>query len=44
VAWEEYRCAVRTCRDEIRNANVLMELNWATDAKNNKKGFYRYIG
>ncbi|XP_068520926.1 uncharacterized protein [Anas acuta] len=44
VLWEEYRNAVWTCRDGIRKAKALTELNLARDAKNNKKGFYKYIG
>ncbi|KAK4826871.1 hypothetical protein QYF61_011990 [Mycteria americana] len=29
--------------DGVRKAKVQLELNWARAAKNNKKGFYRYI-
>ncbi|MDK9581258.1 hypothetical protein QQA45_07165 [Sneathia sanguinegens] len=32
------------CRDRIRKAKVQIELNLARDVKDNKKGFYRYIG
>ena len=32
------------CRDRIRKAKVQRELNLARDVKDNKKGFYRYIG
>ena len=32
------------CRDRIRKAKVQMELNLARDVKDNKKGFYWYIG
>ena len=32
------------CRDRIRKAKAQMELNLARDVKDNKKGFYRYIG
>ena len=32
------------CRDGIRKAKTLTELNFVRDTKNNKKGFYRYIG
>jgi len=42
VSWEEYRDAA-LCRDEVRRAKEQLELNLARDAKNNKKGFYRYI-
>jgi len=31
------------CRDEVRRAKAQLELNLASDAKNNKKGFYRYV-
>ncbi|KAK4806963.1 LOW QUALITY PROTEIN: hypothetical protein QYF61_027330 [Mycteria americana] len=41
--WEEYRDAARLCRDGVRKAKAQLELNLARDAKNNKKGFYRYI-
>ncbi|KFZ60398.1 hypothetical protein N338_05724, partial [Podiceps cristatus] len=44
VAWKEYRDAVWNCRDGIRKAKAQMELSLARDVKNNKKGFYRYIG
>jgi len=30
-------------RDGVRKAKAQLELNLARDAKNNKKGFYRYI-
>ena len=32
------------CGDRIRKAKAQMELNLARDVKDNKKGFYRYIG
>ena len=44
VSWKEYRAVVRVCRDGIRKAKAQMELNLARDVKDNKKGFYRYIG
>ena len=44
VAWEENRAVVCVCRDRIRKGKVQMELNWVRDVKDNKKGFYRYIG
>ncbi|KFQ81143.1 hypothetical protein N335_03187, partial [Phaethon lepturus] len=43
VSWEEYRDAARLCRDGVRKDKVKLELNLARDAKNNKKGFYRYV-
>ena len=44
VPWEEYRAVVCVCRDRIRKAKVQRELNLARDVKDNKKGFYKYIG
>ena len=44
VAWEENRAVVCVCRDRIRKAKAQMELNLARDVKDNRKGFYRYIG
>ncbi|KAK4820966.1 hypothetical protein QYF61_009211 [Mycteria americana] len=43
VTWEEYRDAACLGRDGVRKAKAQLELNLARDAKNNKKGFYRYI-
>jgi len=43
VSRVEYRDAAQLCRDGIRKAKVWLELNLARDAKNNKKGFYRYV-
>jgi len=31
------------CRDEVRRTEVQLEVNLEKDAKNNKKGFYRYV-
>ena len=31
------------CRDGVRKAKVRMDLNLASNAKNNKKGFCRYV-
>ncbi|KFQ65391.1 hypothetical protein N335_01657, partial [Phaethon lepturus] len=42
-SWEEYRNAAQFCRDGVRKAKAQLELNLARDAKNNKKGFYRYV-
>ena len=44
VAWEEYRAVVRVCRDRIRKTKAQMELNLVRDVKDNKKGFYKYVG
>jgi len=43
VSWEEHRDAARLYKDGVRRAKVQLELNLARDAKNSKKGFYRYI-
>ncbi|KFZ54394.1 hypothetical protein N338_05423, partial [Podiceps cristatus] len=43
ASWEEYRDASWLCRDKVRKIKAQLELNLAKDAKNNKKGFYRYI-
>ncbi|KAJ7425634.1 hypothetical protein BTVI_02330 [Pitangus sulphuratus] len=43
VFWEEYRDVVQLCRNGARKAKVKLELNLARDAKNNRKGFYRYV-
>jgi len=43
VYWEEYRDAVWLCRDEVRRAKARLELNLTRNAKNSKKGFYRYV-
>jgi len=43
VSWEDYRATAQLCRDEVRRAKAQLELNLARDAKNNKKGFYRYV-
>ena len=43
VPWEEYRDAAWLRRDGVRKANMQLELNLARDAKNNKKGCYRYL-
>uniref|UniRef100_A0A8B9FNR1 Reverse transcriptase domain-containing protein n=1 Tax=Amazona collaria TaxID=241587 RepID=A0A8B9FNR1_9PSIT len=43
AAWEEYRDVVQEARDQVRKAKAHLELNLARDAKDNRKGFYRYI-
>jgi len=43
VSWEEYRDTARLCRDEVRTTKAWLELNLERDARNNKKGFYRYV-
>jgi len=37
------RDAARLCRDGVRKAKDQLEMDLARGAKNNKKGFYRYI-
>jgi len=43
VSWEEHRDAVWLCRDGVRRAKAWLKLNLERDAKNNSKGFYRYV-
>jgi len=43
VSWEEYGNTAQLCRDGVSRAKVQLELNFTRDAKNNKKGFYRYV-
>lgn len=43
VPWEEHRDTPQLCRDEVREAKAWLELSLAKDAKNNNKGFYRYV-
>lgn len=38
VAWEEYRDAIRMCRDGIRKAKAWLELHLARDVKTNRRG------
>jgi len=43
LSWEKYTDATRLCRDGVRKAKEQIDLTLARDAKNNKKGFYRYV-
>ena len=43
VSLEEYRDTAWLCRGGVRKAKAQLELNSAKDAKNNEKGFYRYV-
>jgi len=43
VSSEEYQDAVKLCRDSAKKAKAQLELNIASDVKNNNKGFYRYV-
>ncbi|GAB0183552.1 hypothetical protein GRJ2_000820500 [Grus japonensis] len=42
-SWKQYRDTAWLCRDGVRKAKAQLELNLARDAKNNNKGFYRYV-
>ncbi|PKU31509.1 rna-directed dna polymerase from mobile element jockey-like [Limosa lapponica baueri] len=44
TTWEDYKNAVRVCRDEMREAKASLELKLARDVKVNKKVFFNYIG
>ncbi|PKU36831.1 rna-directed dna polymerase from mobile element jockey-like [Limosa lapponica baueri] len=44
TTWEDYKNAIRVCRDETRKAKASLELNVARSVKVNKKGFFNYIG
>jgi len=41
--WEEYRNVVRVCRDAVRKAKALLELNLAKELKDNMKRFFMYV-
>lgn len=41
---EECRNIVRLCRDVARKSRVHLELNLARHVKDNKEGFFKYIG
>ena len=43
MLWEEYKEAVRLCRDGVRKAKAQLEINLARNTKKNKKAFYRYL-
>jgi len=43
ISWEEYRDAAHLYRNEVKRAKAQLELNLTRDAKNNNKGFYRYV-
>lgn len=42
ATWEEYRNAVRACRDETRKARAHLELKLEKEVKDNKKSFLKY--
>jgi len=43
ATWEEFRNAVRAFKDAMRKAKAHLELKLASDVKDNKKGFFKYI-
>ena len=43
ATWEEYRNVVRACRDATRKVKFHLELNLASDVKDNKKSFFKHI-
>ncbi|KFQ18254.1 hypothetical protein N331_11172, partial [Merops nubicus] len=43
ISWGEFRDAARLCRDKVRKAKGQLELNLGREAKENKKGFYKYM-
>ncbi|PKU40746.1 rna-directed dna polymerase from mobile element jockey-like [Limosa lapponica baueri] len=44
TAWEDYKNAIRVCKDEMRKAKASLELKLARGVKVNKMGFFNYIG
>ena len=42
ATWEEYRNAVKTCRDATRKAKAHLELNLVSEVKD-KKEFFKYL-
>ncbi|PKU48018.1 rna-directed dna polymerase from mobile element jockey-like [Limosa lapponica baueri] len=43
TAWEDYKNAIRVCRDEMRKAKASLVLKLARDIMVNRKGFFKYI-
>jgi len=43
VTQKDYRDLVRSCREKIRKSKAQLELILATNVRNNKKCFYKYI-
>ncbi|XP_062425881.1 uncharacterized protein LOC134137198 [Rhea pennata] len=43
ATWENYRNAVRVCRDAARKAKAQLELSLARHVKDNRKGFFKCI-
>ncbi|KAK4825612.1 hypothetical protein QYF61_001292 [Mycteria americana] len=40
---EDYKNLAKACRDAVRKAKAQLELKFAKDIKNKKKGFFRYL-
>ena len=43
TTWGGYRAFAKVFREEIRKAKAQLELRLATEVKENKKSFYKYI-
>lgn len=43
IPTENYKCIARACRDAVRKAKAQLELKFARDVKNYKKGFFMYV-
>lgn len=43
ATYNDYRYVVKLCREQIRKAKALQELNLATKVKDSNKYFYKYI-
>ena len=41
--WEEYRSAVRACKDVTRKAKAHLEMKLAKEIKDNKNSFFKYV-
>uniref|UniRef100_A0A803TJS6 Reverse transcriptase domain-containing protein n=1 Tax=Anolis carolinensis TaxID=28377 RepID=A0A803TJS6_ANOCA len=44
ITKEEFKCMANTCREKVCKAKAQNELRLARDIKNNKKGFFAYVG
>uniref|UniRef100_A0A803SNX3 Reverse transcriptase domain-containing protein n=1 Tax=Anolis carolinensis TaxID=28377 RepID=A0A803SNX3_ANOCA len=44
ITKEEFKRIANTCREKVRKAKAQNELRLARDIKNNKKGFFAYVG
>jgi len=43
VTWEDYRDAVRHCREQIRAVKAQLEFELANTLMDNKKSFLKYV-